>query len=224
MSHSLAVLISGSGSNLQALIDAIEHQGLPARIDLVLSNRADAGGLARAKSAGLATAVIDHRDHDSRESFDQAMVDRLAPLAPDTVVLAGFMRILTPVFVRAFSDRLLNIHPSLLPKYPGLHTHRRALDAGDSQHGCSIHFVTEELDGGPLIAQAPVPVLPNDHEETLSKRVQQAEHRLYPDVVRWRAERRLFLTANGVQLDDRLLPPTGLVVPDLAAGDTARAG
>lgn len=207
--HRLAVLISGSGTNLQALMDAIAQEQWPARIVRVLSNRADAGGLARAKEQGLPTLVLDHTTYPDRASFDQAMMTALDADAPDTLVLAGFMRILTPQFVRHYLGRLINIHPSLLPRHPGLNTHQRALDAGDDEHGCSIHFVTEELDGGPMIAQARVPVLANDTAATLSKRVQASEHLLYPKVVRWRAEGRVRLTDHGVELDGQQLPAQG---------------
>ncbi len=209
MTHRLAVLISGSGTNLQAIIDAVEANTLDADIGVVLSNRADAGGLQRAQNAGIATEILDHRQFDSRESFDQAMVETLDRYQPDTVVLAGFMRILSPLFVRHYAGRLINIHPSLLPKYRGLNTHARALEAGDLQHGCSLHFVTEELDGGPLIAQAPVEILANDTVDSLSKRVQEREHLLYPLVLQWRAEGRLELNQNGVLLDGKALPEQG---------------
>ena len=205
MTHRLAVLISGSGTNLQAIMAAVDNGRLDAEVTVVLSNRADAGGLARADAAGIATRVLDHRQYDSREAFDQAMIEALDDYRPDTVVLAGFMRILSPLFVRHYAGRLINIHPSLLPKYRGLHTHARALEAGDRQHGCSIHFVTEELDGGPLIAQAPLAILANDTVDSLSKRVQQREHLLYPLVLQWRAEQRLELNQNGVVLDGKPL-------------------
>lgn len=209
MTHRLAVLISGSGTNLQAIMAAIDNGRLDAEVTVVLSNRADAGGLARADAAGIATRVLDHRQYNSREAFDQAMIEALDDYRPDTVVLAGFMRILSPLFVRHYAGRLINIHPSLLPKYRGLHTHARALEAGDRQHGCSIHFVTEELDGGPLIAQAPLAILANDTVDSLSKRVQQREHLLYPLVLQWRAEQRLELNQNGVVLDGKPLPEQG---------------
>lgn len=209
MTHRLAVLISGSGTNLQAIIDRIKQGDLDASIALVLSNRADATGLQRAHAAGLTTAVVAHGDYPDRAQFDQAMIKVLDAAAPDTLVLAGFMRILTPAFVRHYAGRLINIHPSLLPRYPGLNTHQRALDAGDVEHGCSIHFVTEELDGGPVIAQAVVPVRPNDTVDSLSKRVQSSEHQLYPLVLGWRSQGRVTLTDKGVLLDDQLLPPQG---------------
>jgi phosphoribosylglycinamide formyltransferase 1 len=209
VTHQLAVLISGSGTNLQAIMDAQKAGTLDAEIAVVFSNRANAAGLERAAQAGIPTASLDHRDYPDREQFDQAMIEVLTPYAPDTVVLAGFMRILSAVFVRHYAGQLINIHPSLLPKYRGLNTHARALEAGDSEHGCSIHFVTEELDGGPLIAQAPIAVHANDTVDSLSKRVQQREHLLYPQVLQWRAQDRLELTDNGVLLDGKPLPAQG---------------
>jgi len=209
VTHQLAVLISGSGTNLQAIMDAQKAGTLDAEIAVVFSNRANAAGLERAAQAGIPTASLDHRDYPNREQFDQAMIEVLTPYAPDTVVLAGFMRILSAVFVRHYAGQLINIHPSLLPKYRGLNTHARALEAGDSEHGCSIHFVTEELDGGPLIAQAPIAVHANDTVDSLSKRVQQREHLLYPQVLQWRAQDRLALTDNGVVLDGKPLPAQG---------------
>ena len=209
MTHRLAVLISGTGSNLQAILDAIDAGELPARVSLVLSNKAGAAGLARAERAGVPAQAIDHRGFPDRASFDQAMIERIDAHGADTVVLAGFMRILSPGFVRHYQGRLINIHPSLLPKYPGLNTHARALEAGDREHGCSLHFVTDELDGGPLIAQARFPVAANDTAETLSEKVQAREHRLYPQVLRWRAQQRLQITDQGVELDGERLPAQG---------------
>jgi phosphoribosylglycinamide formyltransferase-1 len=203
------VLISGTGSNLQAILDAIDAGELPARVSLVLSNKAGAAGLARAERAGVPAQAIDHRGFPDRASFDQAMIERIDAHGADTVVLAGFMRILSPGFVRHYQGRLINIHPSLLPKYPGLNTHARALEAGDREHGCSLHFVTDELDGGPLIAQARFPVAANDTAETLSEKVQAREHRLYPQVLRWRAQQRLQMTDQGVELDGERLPAQG---------------
>lgn len=211
--HRLAVLISGSGTNLQAILDAIATGKLNANIAVVLSNKCDAGGLERARQAGIPTEVLDHRQFDSREAFDQAMIDALSPYQPETVVLAGFMRILSEVFVRHYTGKLINIHPSLLPKYRGLHTHARALEAGDREHGCSIHFVTEELDGGPLIAQARVEIVANDTPDSLSNRVQIQEHQLYPLVLQWRAEQRLTLNEQGVMLDGKPLPEQGYQIP-----------
>ncbi|MEL0028590.1 MAG: phosphoribosylglycinamide formyltransferase [Perlucidibaca sp.] len=196
MSLRLVVLISGSGSNLQAVLDACGQSsragaGMNARVVGVLSNKADAFGLARATRAGVPTAVLDHTGYPDRESFDRAMAGVIDAWQPDVVVLAGFMRILSAGFVQHYAGRLLNIHPSLLPRYKGLHTHRRALAAGDAEHGCSVHFVTPELDGGPVIAQAVVRVEGTDNEETLADRVHAAEHRLYPAVLGWLADQRL---------------------------------
>lgn len=206
----LAVLISGSGSNLQAFIDACASGKLPARIVRVLSNRPDAKGLERAEAAGIPAGVVDHRDYDDREAFDQALVDTLAPDGADLVILAGFMRILTPVFISAYRGRLLNIHPSLLPKYPGLNTHQRAMDAGDSHTGASVHFVTEELDGGPPVVFARVAISAGDSAASLAARVQAREHVIYPLAARWYAEGRLQLDGDRALLDGAVLPPGGV--------------
>jgi phosphoribosylglycinamide formyltransferase-1 len=208
----VVVLISGSGSNLQALIDSIANDGNPARIAAVISNRADAYGLTRAQNAGIQTLVLDHKQFDGREAFDAALIEAIDGFAPQLVVLAGFMRILTGDFVRHYEGRLLNIHPSLLPKHKGLHTHQRALEAGDSEHGCSVHFVTEELDGGPLVVQAVVPVESGDTPESLAQRVHSQEHHIYPLAMRWFAEGRLRLGATGAQLDGKDLPTTGHLI------------
>ena len=208
----VVVLISGSGSNLQALIDSIAHDDNPARIAAVISNRADAYGLERAKQAGIATAVLDHKQFAGREAFDTALIEAIDAYNPQLVVLAGFMRILTPCFVRHYAGRLLNIHPSLLPKYKGLHTHQRALDAGDSEHGCSVHFVTEELDGGPLVVQAVIPVRANDTLDSLAQQVHRQEHLIYPLAVRWFAEGRLRLDQQGAMLDGQPLPSSGHLI------------
>ena len=204
----IVVLISGSGSNLQALIDSLDADN-PARICAVVSNRAEAFGLQRAQAAGIATHVVRHKDYADREAFDAALMDIIDTHQPNLVVLAGFMRILTPGFVRHYQGRLLNIHPSLLPKYKGLDTHRRALDAGDREHGCSVHFVTEELDGGPVAIQAAFTVEPDDSIEELTERVHAAEHVIYPLAVRWFAEGRLRLAEQGAMLHETLLPATG---------------
>ena len=179
----VAILISGSGSNMATLIESMTGDH-PARPVLVLSNRPSAGGLAKAAAAGVETAVIDHTAYESREAFETALDARLQSAAPDIICLAGFMRVLTPGFVGKWAGRILNIHPSLLPKYPGLNTHQRALDAGDAEAGCSVHEVTPELDAGPLLGQARVLVLPGDTAETLAARVLTMEHRLYPEVLR----------------------------------------
>ncbi|WP_456373275.1 phosphoribosylglycinamide formyltransferase [Thiolapillus sp.] len=201
----IVVLISGGGTNLQAILDAAKAD-LPVEIRAVISNQPNAYGLQRAQQAGVATAVLDHREFDSREQFDQALADLIDQYQPGLVLLAGFMRILTPEFVRHYRGRMLNIHPSLLPKFQGLHTHQRALEASEKEHGASIHFVTEELDGGPLILQARVPVLPGDSAEELAARVLEKEHQIYPLAVRWFAEGRLALNDAGqVVLDGKPL-------------------
>jgi phosphoribosylglycinamide formyltransferase-1 len=200
----VVVLISGSGSNLQALIDAADA-GAPYEIAAVISNKADAYGLSRARQANIPTRVLDHREFADRKAFDAALAKLIDGFRPGLVVLAGFMRILTPGFVRHYAGRMLNIHPSLLPKYQGLNTHARALEAGETEVGASVHFVTEELDGGPIVAQARVPVLPRDTPETLAERVLGVEHRLYPEVVQWFAAGRLRLAAGHIELDDEAL-------------------
>jgi phosphoribosylglycinamide formyltransferase-1 len=202
----VVVLISGSGSNLQALIDGAVSGFLPVDLRAVISNEPRAFGLERAAAAGIRTAVLDHRGFPDRESYDGALAERIDRFAPGLVVLAGFMRILTPGIVARYQGRMFNIHPSLLPKYRGLHTHRRALEAGDKTHGASVHFVTDELDGGPLVLQAKVPVLPGDDEDRLAARVLEQEHRIYPLVVRWFAQGRLRLGDDGLpRLDGRTL-------------------
>ncbi|WP_066963176.1 phosphoribosylglycinamide formyltransferase [Microbulbifer sp. Q7] len=205
----VVVLISGSGTNLQAFLDDAASGACEYTVEAVISNKADAYGLTRARNAGVATEVLSHRDFSDREHFDQAMVKRIDSYQPDLVILAGFMRILTPDFVRHYSGHLLNIHPSLLPKYQGLHTHQRALDAGDSEHGATVHFVTEELDGGPPVLQAAVPIEAGDTAETLAQRVQVQEHKMYPLVARWFAQGRLTMDGDRVLLDGELLPRSG---------------
>ncbi|HRJ13032.1 MAG TPA: phosphoribosylglycinamide formyltransferase [Alphaproteobacteria bacterium] len=187
----IGVLISGRGSNLQALIDACAQANFPAEIVLVISNKADAGGLERAKAAKIKTKVINHKDYDTRENFDYAMHKELEKAKVQLVCLAGFMRLLSPWFAKEWRDRMMNIHPSLLPKHKGLDTHRAALAAGDHTHGCTVHFVRAELDAGPIILQAEVPVLPDDTEETLSARVLEQEHKIYPEAVHLYAEGRV---------------------------------
>lgn len=184
----IVVLISGRGSNMEAIVQACAAEGWPARVAAVVSNRPDAAGLAFARARGIATAVVDHREHASRESFDAALGTALDTFEPDLLALAGFMRILTPGFIARYAGRIVNVHPSLLPAFTGLHTHRRAIEAGCKVAGATVHFVTAELDHGPIIAQAVVPVLPGDTEQTLSARVLAREHQLYPRAVRWWTE------------------------------------
>jgi phosphoribosylglycinamide formyltransferase 1 len=206
------VLISGSGSNLQALIDACAQPDYPAEIVGVVSNEPDAYGLTRAQNYDITTAVLDHRQFSSREQFDTELQNIIDDHQPDLVVLAGFMRILTSQFVSHYLGRMLNIHPSLLPLYPGLHTHRRAIEAGDKVHGVTVHFVTPELDGGPAVLQAHVLVEPGDTEETLAKRVLVQEHQIYPLAVRWFAEDKLELRGGKVFFEGELLPAGGVKV------------
>ncbi len=194
----IVILISGRGSNMEAIVEACAAQTWPARVAAVLSNRADAAGLDYAAARGIATAVVEHRAYADREGFDAALAQAIDAQAPDVVVLAGFMRILTPGFVQRYAGRLLNIHPSLLPAFTGLHTHRRAIEAGCKLAGATVHYVTAELDHGPIVAQAAVPVLPGDTEQTLAARVLTSEHRLYPMAVRWAIEDALQVDANGV--------------------------
>ena len=191
---SIVILISGRGSNMETILGA----GLPLHIKAVISNRADATGLTTASERGIATAVVDHKAHGSRETFDAALAESIDRFAPDYIVLAGFMRVLTDGFVARYPLRMLNIHPSLLPSFPGLHTHRQALAAGVKIHGATVHFVTPQLDHGPIIIQAAVPVLPDDDEQTLSQRVLLQEHRIYPRALRWLAEDRIVFGANDV--------------------------
>jgi phosphoribosylglycinamide formyltransferase-1 len=205
----IVVLIGGNGSNLQALIDY--RQSDPTlTIAGVISHRENAYGLTRAKNAGIATLVVDHLRYPSREDFEVALTHALVRFAPRLIVLAGFMRILSPAFIQAFPGAILNIHPSLLPDYKGLHTHERVLAAKETQTGVSIHFVTDELDGGPIVAQVPVPILPEDTVDTLKKRVFQAEHWLYPQVVTWFVQNRLKYDQNIVTLDGKRLGPQGM--------------
>ena len=190
---SIVILISGRGSNMESLLTAVADGSLPVRIAAVLANRPDAKGLATAAAAGVATRVVDHTLFASREAFDAALAAAIDGFAPDLVVLAGFMRILSDGFVRHFAGRLINIHPSLLPSFPGLHTPQRALDEGVRVHGCTVHFVTPALDHGPIIVQAAVPVVDGDDATRLAARVLAQEHRIYPLAVRWFAEGRLRL-------------------------------
>lgn len=205
----LAILISGSGSNLQAFIDATQNQSLAASIAVVISNRPDVKGLERATKAGIATEVVDHKYFKDRTDFDRALMMCIDRHQPDAVILAGFMRILGAEFVTHYLGKLFNIHPSLLPRYAGLHTHQRAIDAHDAEAGASVHFVVPELDAGPVIIQARVPVKPDDDADSLAKRVLEQEHRIYPLAVKWFCDKRLALTHTGATLDGQLLPPSG---------------
>lgn len=194
----IVILISGRGSNMEAIVQACATEGWPARIAAVVSNRPDAAGLQFAQARGIATAVVDHKRFTDREAFDAELARVVNGYAPDVVVLAGFMRILTPGFVAQFEGRMLNVHPSLLPAFPGLGTHQRAIEAGCKVAGATVHFVTPELDHGPIIAQAAVAVLPGDTEQTLSARVLSREHVLYPRAVRWMVEGLLRVEAGVV--------------------------
>lgn len=199
----IVILISGSGSNLQAIIDEAAHN-LPVDIRAVISNRADAYGLERAEKSGIHTEVLDHRNYDSREAYDSALQHLIDSFEPGLVVLAGFMRILTDDFVRHYEGRMFNIHPSLLPKYRGLHTHARAIEADESEHGATVHFVIPDLDSGPIVIQAQVAVEPGDSPETLAARVLKQEHIIYPQAIRWFAEGRLALRDGVVYRDGEL--------------------
>ncbi|GAB1256713.1 phosphoribosylglycinamide formyltransferase [Aurantivibrio plasticivorans] len=212
----VVVLISGSGTNLQALIDGQQDGSLPINIKAVVSNRPDVKGLERARQAGIDAITLDHKRFESREAFDQALIKAIDNYRPELIVLAGFMRILTPEFTHHYLGRMMNIHPSLLPKYPGLHTHQRALEAGDSCHGVTVHFVTEELDGGPPIVQAKVPIIEGDDADSLAKRVQAQEHVIYPLAVDWFATGRLQLHNGKSMLDEKLLPASGHLIDTTA--------
>jgi len=180
----IVILISGRGSNMMSIVDAVNDGTLDVNVTAIISNRPDAAGIEFAEQQGITNLIIDHKEFDSRESFDQALAKEIDSYQPDLLVLAGFMRILTANFVEHFAGRLINIHPSLLPKFKGLDTHQRAIDAGEKEHGASVHFVTAELDDGPVILQARVPVLANDDVASLSARVLEQEHKLYPDAIK----------------------------------------
>lgn len=201
----IVVLISGSGSNLQAIIDAIDNQQLNVEIRAVITNRPGVKGLERAKAAGIPAKVLDHNDYDDRDSFDHELQALIDSFQPELVILAGFMRILTKQFVEHYAGRMLNIHPSLLPDFRGLNTHQRVLDAGRELHGVSVHFVTNELDSGPLVIQAVIPVQADDTAESLAKRIQQQEHIIYPMAISWFADNRLSCKNNQAFLDNHPL-------------------
>ncbi|CAN7237359.1 phosphoribosylglycinamide formyltransferase [Massilia sp. LjRoot122] len=198
----IVILISGRGSNMEALVRALETEGWPARIAAVISNKPEAKGLEFAAARGIPTAVVANKEYASRAEFDAALQETIDRFAPDLVVLAGFMRILTAPFVEHYAGRMLNIHPSLLPLFPGLGTHQQAIDAGEKEHGATVHFVTAELDHGPVVAQARVPVLPDDTEDTLSARVLVEEHKLYPYAVRLFVEDRLSIENGDVRINE----------------------
>lgn len=202
----VVILISGRGTNLQAIVDEVRAGKLSADIRAVISNNPEAAGLQQARAAGLHTEIVDHRAYPTRAAFEQALAQAIDRHAPKLVALAGFMRILGHDFIAHYHGRLINIHPSLLPKYPGLGTHARVLAAGEAQHGASVHFVVPDVDAGPVILQAAVPVLPNDTPETLAKRVLKEEHRIYPLAIRWFAEGRLALRDSRVLLDGKPCP------------------
>ena len=202
----LVVLISGRGSNLQAILDQAASGELPVEVAAVISNRPGVQGLDRARQTGVPALELDHKHFADRPEFETTLIELIDRYRPDLVILAGFMRVLTPGFTDHYRGRLFNIHPSLLPKFRGLHTHERALAAGETEHGASIHFVTAELDGGPVIVQARVPVLPGDNPDTLAARVLEQEHRLYPLAIRWFAEGRLRLVGEQVWFDGEPLP------------------
>jgi len=194
---------------MQAIVEACNAHRIAGEVVAVISNKAGVGGLEKAQAVGIETAVLSHNDFTTREAYDAELLKLIDGYQPDLVVLAGFMRILTPEFTRHYHGRMLNIHPSLLPKYKGINTHQRALDAGDTEHGVSVHFVTEELDGGPVILQATVPIFPEDTASDLQQRVHTQEHAIYPLVVNWFCTDRLRLTADGAELDDELLGAAG---------------
>ena len=209
----IAVLISGRGSNMQSLIEAAKVPGFPAQIACVMSNKADAAGLQRAQGAGIPTFVINHRDYKDRQSFELALDARLREFGVQLVCLAGFMRLLTPWFVDQWRDKLVNIHPSLLPSFPGLDTHHKALDYGAKFTGCTVHFVRAEMDHGPIIIQAVVPIVPHDTESTLAARVLMAEHKIYPQAVRYIAENRVNVFEEKCFVINTGRPEDGLMNP-----------
>lgn len=212
---SLGVLISGSGTNLQAVIDAIEARTVDATIQVVVSNREDAFGLVRARKHHVPTEVVDHRKFLSREAYDQALIEILQARQVELVILAGFMRLLSPLFVKSFPNRIMNIHPALLPAFPGLHAQKKALEYGVRFSGCTVHFVNEECDQGPVIIQAVVPVFPDDSEETLSARILAEEHRIYPRAIQLYSEGRLHVVGRKVLVDCEQNEEQVLIQPPL---------
>lgn len=205
-----AVLLSGNGSNMQAIVDYVRGNDVPCDVRLVVSNTPSARGLARARQAGIETRVVDHRAHATRDAFDRALERTLNECRAELIVLAGFMRILSEWFVERHAARMINVHPSLLPRHKGLDTHRRVIEAGEARHGATVHFVTAELDGGPSIVRGLLRVRRDDTPESLQRRVRAIEHRIYPLAVEWFANRRLSTDCSSVWLDDRRLPETGV--------------
>ena len=204
INFSFAVLISGNGSNLQAMIDAIEKKIIKGRICCVLSNKENAHGLIRAKKAGISTEVVNNENYSTREEFDSKMIEVLAGYQPNLIVLAGFMRILSPIFVKSYRERILNIHPSLLPKFPGLDTHRRVLESSETRHGVTVHFVDDTLDGGPICSQSSILIKTNSPIE-LKKKIHELEYELYPKVINWFGQGRLTQVKDKVYLDNKEL-------------------
>lgn len=209
MKKRIIVLVSGNGSNLQAIINACQNNLINGKIVAVISNKPDVYSLIRAKQANIPSHVINHKEFASREAFDHQLQLQIEQYQPDLIVLAGYMRILTPHFVQHYSGKMLNIHPSLLPKYPGLNTHRRAMEAGDKEHGTTVHFVTDELDGGPIILQAKVPIFDNDEEQDIVERVLAQEHQIYPLVIKWFCDDRLSMINGRAYLDQTMIPKSG---------------
>ena len=208
--HNIVVLISGNGSNLQAIIDGCSNGIINnSQVAAVISNKADAYGLKRAQRANIDNIFVAATDYANRQDYDQALMEKIDAYQPDVIILAGFMRILSANFVHHYQGRMLNIHPSLLPKYSGLNTHQRAIDAGDKEHGTSVHFVTEQLDGGPVILQAKVPIFTEDSVDDVIERVQQQEHNIYPLVTQWLLSQRLSMQNGYAVLDGNRLPPQG---------------
>lgn len=197
--YRIVVLLSGSGTTLQSIIDS----DVPANISAVISNRPNVMGLDRAKDAGIETHLLDHTEYESREAFDAVLQEKIDKYQPDLVVLAGFMRILSEEFVNHYSGRIINIHPSLLPKYKGMHTHQRAMDAEETHHGSSVHFVNTELDGGPVLLQARLPILASDTVESLELRIKTKEHIIYPTAIAWLAEGRIKLNGGEIYMDSK---------------------
>lgn len=213
----IAVLVSGRGSNLQALIDACKDPAFPAEIVCVLSNRPDAYGLERARQAGIPAVVVDHKQHRDRPSFEAALNEALAPFAPELICLAGFMRILTEDFTNHWRDRMINIHPSLLPAFRGLHTHERAIESGVRVSGCTVHYVRPEMDDGPIIIQAAAPVLPDDTPDTLAARILELEHKIYPEAVRLIALSKIRVEGQRVVFAEPYDHPGALINPEPGA-------